>query len=129
MTTQTTRIEYGETDSFRKDLKRLLKKYRTLEEDLKTVKRSAIELYHLNKIDSRSIFPIPGFCTKEIQICKIKKFTCKALKGKGAQSGIRIIYAFHTTISKVVFIEMYFKADQENENTLRINEYLKTNNL
>lgn len=120
-----TKIEYGETDVFQKDLKRLLKKFRTLEEDLETAKRNAIELYHLKRIDNRSVFPIPDFCTAEIQICKIKKFACKALKGRGVMSGIRVIYAFHVATFKVEFLEIYFKGEKKNEDFDRIKEYLK----
>lgn len=127
-------IDYFETELFKKDFKKLLKKYRTLEEDLEVAKRNAIEGFHigkddgcgsLKKIDSRSIFPIQGFCSDEIQVCKIKKFACKALKGKGAQSGIRIIYAFDVGGVRVDFIEIYFKADQENEDKELIKAYLQ----
>ena len=120
-----TRIDYSETDSFKKDLKKLLKKYQTLGSDLEVAKRNAIELFHLKKIDNQSVFPIQGFCTDEIQICKIKKFACRALKGKGAKSGIRIIYAFHTKSFKVEFIEIYYKGNQANEDRDRIKEYLQ----
>lgn len=97
---------------------------------METAKRNAIELYHLMKIDNQSVFPIPDYCTKEIQICKIKKFACKSLKGRGGQSGIRIIYAYHFSISPAVeFIEIYFKSDQRNENRERIKEYLKINRV
>ena len=119
------KIEYNITNSFQKDFKKLLKKYRTLEEDLRTAKRDAIELYHIKHIDNQSVIPVEGFCTKEIQIFKIKKFTCKALKGRGARSGIRIIYAFYCQSCKVDFIEMYFKGKKENEDRNRIKEYLK----
>lgn len=121
------KIKYYTIKPFRKDLKKLIKKYRTLEEDLETAKRNAIELYHLKNIDNRSIFPIEGFCSEEILICKIKKFACKALKGRGSRSGIRIIYAFHCQSYKVDFIEIYFKGDKENEDQERIKEYLKIN--
>lgn len=123
MTTGTT-ISYGETDDFQRAFKKLLKRYRSLKEDLKTAKIAAIELFHLQKINNQSVFPIPGFCNEEIQICKIKKFACKALRGRGAKSGIRIIYAFQVKLLKVDFIEIYFKADQENESTERIKKYL-----
>lgn len=123
-----TKIEYGATDSFQKDLKRLLKKFRTLEEDLETVKRNAIELYHLKRIDNRSVFPIPDFCTEEVQIYKIKKFACKALKGRGVMSGIRVIYAFHVATFEVDLIEIYFKGEKENEDFDRLEEYLKNTN-
>ena len=122
--TTPTKIEYNATISFRKDLRRLLKKYKTLEEDLETVKRDAIELYHLKCKDNQSVFPIQGFYTEEIRVCKIKKFACKALKGRGSKSGMRIIYAFHCQIYKVDFIEIYFKGDKENEDRERIKEYL-----
>ena len=118
-------IEYEKSDYFKKDLKHLLKKYRTLEDDLETAKRDAIELYHLKGLDNQSVFPIQGFCSEEIQICKIKKFACRALKGRGHKSGIRIIYAFYCQSYKVEFIEMYFKGNKENEDRERIKDYLK----
>src|SRR3989338_3645058 len=123
MTTGTT-ISYGQTEEFQKDLKKLLKKYRSLEEDLELAKIAAIELFHLQKINNLSVFPIPGFCTEEVLICKLKKFACKALKGRGSKSGIRVIYAFHVKSLRVDFIEIYFKADQENEDQERIKRYL-----
>ena len=123
----TTKINYRETDSFRKDFKKLLKRYRTLEADLNVAKTNSIELFHLKNIHNQSIFLIPGFCSETIKICKIKKFACKALKGRGAMSGIRVIYAFNVTSCAVEFIEIYFKADKENEDQERIKEYLENN--
>ncbi len=119
------KIEYNAINSFQKDLEHLLKKHKTLEDDLETAKRDAIELYHLKRVNNQSIFLIQGFCTETIQICKIKKFACKALKGRGSKSGIRVIYAFHCESCKVDFIEIYFKGEKENEDRERIKEYLK----
>ena len=126
--TTPTKIKYNAIDSFQKDLKRLLKKHETLEDDLETVKRDAIELYHLKRINNQSIFPIQGFCTETIQICKIKKIACKALKGRGVMSGVRVIYAYHIAASKIEFIEIYFKGEKENEDRERIKKYLKNQN-
>lgn len=119
------KIDYGETPEFQKDLKKLLKKFNSLERDLELVKVAAIEFYHLQGINNLSVFPIQGFCTKEILVCKIRKIACRSLKGRGSRSGIRIIYAFHCNSLKVVFIEIYFKGDKENENRDRVKEYLK----
>lgn len=124
----TNKINYGETPEFQKDFKRLLKRYRSLNDDLQLVKIAAIELYHLQKKDNLCVFPIQGFCTERIQIFKIRKFTCKALKGRGSKSGIRIIYAFHCDDLKINFIEIYFKGDKgekKNEDRNRIKKYLK----
>ncbi|KKR29911.1 MAG: hypothetical protein A3A96_01340 [Candidatus Zambryskibacteria bacterium RIFCSPLOWO2_01_FULL_39_39] len=119
-------ITYNSIDAFDKDLKRLAKKFPSLLEDLGLVKRAAIELFHLKKIDNHAVFPIPDFCSDTYQVFKIKKFACRSLKGRGVKSGIRVIYFFHIQKLEVIFIEMYFKSEQENENRLKIKEYLKT---
>lgn len=121
------KIDYSQTDPFKRDLKRLLKKFETLESDLEVAKRDAIELFHLTKVNNLAVFPIPGFCSEEVLICKIKKFACKALKGRGAKSGMRVIYAFHPKKLKVDFIEIYFKADKENEDRERMKIYFQNN--
>jgi len=119
-------ITYKSTSGFDKDLKRLLKKFRTLEDDIDVAKKNAIELFHSLKVDNNSIEPIQNFCSDEVKICKIKKFACKALKGRGVQSGIRVIYAYYVSTNTVDFIEMYFKGESENENKDRIKEYLSS---
>ena len=122
----TIKIEYFKTDFFKKDFKKLLKKFRSLESDIEVAKKNAIELYHIKKIDNQSVFPIPRFCSEEIIVCKLKKFACKALKGRGSKSGIRIIYAYFTKKSRVDFIEIYYKGNQENEDRERIKNYISS---
>lgn len=125
-----TKINYKNTEEFQHDLKKLLKKFPSLNEDIEVAKVFAIELFHMQKIDKRAIFLIPNFCTEELKICKLKKFACKALKGRGVKSGIRIIYAYYVLTNTVDFIEIYFKGERENENKERIKWYLeKTNKL
>ena len=117
-------ITYKSTQEFEKDLKQLLKKLPTLREDIEIAKVFAIELFHLKNIDRRAIFPIPNFCTEELKICKLKKFACKALKGRGVKSGIRVVYAYYVQTSTVDLIEIYFKGETENEDKERIKQYL-----
>lgn len=119
-------LEYGETDEFRKDFKRLLKKFRSLEEDLVVAKVNAIELYHLRGLDNASVELMTGFCTDEVKVCKVRKFACKSLKGRGVNSGIRIIYAFLVSTAQVEFIEVYFKGEKGRGDEVRIKEYLRS---
>ncbi|MEK7175271.1 MAG: hypothetical protein AAB693_00495 [Patescibacteria group bacterium] len=129
------KINYRETQEFDRDFKRLLKKFRSLKVDLEMVKLATIEPYHvgvlkdgaLEKTDSNAIFEIPNFCSDELKICKIKKFACKALKGRGVQSGIRVIYAYYILTNTVDFIEIYFKGESENEDKEKIKKYLESN--
>lgn len=120
-----TGIEYSETREFRKDFKKLRKRFRTLEEDFEMVKRAVIKLYHIMAKDNQSVFQIPKLSTTDIHIYKIKKFACKALKGKGSRSGIRVIYAFHPKKVLVEFLEIYYKGDKADEDRNRIKSYLK----
>ena len=53
-------MNYSETEEFIRDFKKWMKKFSSLREDLEVNKRYRIELFHLRKIDSRSIFKIQG---------------------------------------------------------------------
>lgn len=117
------RISYEATPEFAKDLKKLAKKYKTLSEDLEVLKTAAIELYHVNEINNNSIFPIPGFCTDQIISCKVKKFASKSFKGKGAKSGLRLIYIYLPTESRIILVEIYYKGNKANEDKARLRFY------
>lgn len=123
-------MNYDETEEFKRDFKKLLKKFPSLAEDFEVNKQYRIELFHCNEIDSNSIFEIQGVGnTEKLKFFKVKKFQCKSLKGRGANSGIRVIYGYFPAEQKVVFLEMYFKAEQENEKKERLNEFIKLNNI
>ena len=110
---------------FEKDLKKLSKRFSSLEEDLHTFIKVAMNLYHKQKIDSNAIFHISDLGIKTPKIYKGKKFACRALKGKGAQSGIRVIYAYHEEEDWMEFIEIYYKGDKASEDRERIAKYYK----
>ena len=109
---------------FAKDLKKLLKKYPTLEEDLATWSEKELILYHKLGIDNEGVFRIAGLGTSTAAIYKSKKFACRSLKGRGAHSGIRVIYSYDKGEDSIDLIEIYFKGDKENEDRERIREYL-----
>jgi hypothetical protein len=108
------------TPEFTKDLKKLLKRFRTLEEDLETFINVQMVLYHKHNIDNQGIVPISGLEIHTPKIFKARKFACKALKGKGARSGIRVIYSYFQVIERIELIEIYYKGNQENEDRERI---------
>ncbi|MEZ4771596.1 MAG: hypothetical protein R3D00_00355 [Bacteroidia bacterium] len=110
------RILFEEVPEFRKDLKHLLKKYRTLEEDLAVVKKVLNDEPEENPPFS---FRINGLGT-ETCVIKVKKIACKALKGKGVNSGLRLIYAWFPEEERIVFIEIYHKSEKEREDRGRI---------
>ena len=117
----TNKIEIDELSVFKKDLKRLLKKYRTLEEDLEVVK---LDLNDEPGESQPFSFRIDNLGL-ETCIIKVKKIACKALKGRGVNSGLRLIYAYFPDEQKITFIELYHKNDKENEDLKRITDNFK----
>lgn len=107
---------------FEKDFKKLLKKFRTLEEDLETFIRYQLKPFHLLDRDNQGIKQISNLGIAEPKIYKARKFASKSLKGKGVQSGIRVIYAYFEDKNKIELIEIYYKSDKELENRNRIKE-------
>lgn len=107
---------FDELTEFEKDLKHLLKKYRTLNEDLAEV-RTILK----RKPDERPPFSFRiDHMPLETCVIKIKKIACKALKGKGVNSGLRLIYAYFPNEQRITFVELYHKNDKENEDRKRI---------
>jgi hypothetical protein len=105
-----------ELDEFKKDLKSLLKKYRSLTEDLAVIKQ--ILLVFPNERPPFS-FEINDLKLNAC-IIKVKKIACKSLKGRGVNSGLRLVYAYFPEEFKIVFVELYHKNSQESEDRERI---------
>ena len=105
---------------FNKDLKKLKRKFRTLESDLQNFIKFQLNLFHDLKLDNQDLVEIAGLGIDYPKIYKARKFACRSLKGTGSRSGIRIIYAYYSDLDKIEFIEIYYKGDQKNENRERI---------
>ena len=82
-------MEFDTLKEFEKDLKQLLKKYRSLNDDLAEVKTILKK-----KPEERPPFSFRiNNLGLETCVIKVKKIACKALKGRGVNSGLRLIYA------------------------------------
>ena len=114
-------IVFSAIAPFKKDFKGLLKKYKTLKDDLEVVQQ-VLEILP----DARPPFSF-RIDNLGIESCviKVKKIACKSLKGNGVNSGLRLVYAYFKDDTTIVFIEMYHKNDKENEDRDRIMNYFK----
>jgi hypothetical protein len=108
---------------FGKDLKKLKKRFPTLDDDLNVFLSVQLPLYHKMKEDNQGIVPISGLGIDQPKLYKARKFACKALKGRGANSGIRVIYAHYEGEDRIELVEIYFKGDKENEDKGRISKH------
>ena len=114
-------MTFDELTEFKKDLKSLLKKYRTLNDDL-----DVVEQVLAVAPDARPPFSFRiDNLGLETCVIKVKKIACKSLKGRGVNSGLRLIYAYFESEAKIVFVELYHKNDKENEDKQRILKYFK----
>lgn len=107
---------FDDLPEFKKDLKTLLKKYGSLNDDLDVVKKVLTVTPEERPPFS---FQIDNLGLKTC-IIKVKKIACKALKGRGVNSGLRLIYAHFEEEQKITFIEIYHKNDKEKEDKQRI---------
>jgi mRNA-degrading endonuclease YafQ of YafQ-DinJ toxin-antitoxin module len=126
-------MEYDDLGEFKKDLKKLSKRYKSLKDDIEIIKKV------LNVTPTARppfSFNIDGLGVKDCVI-KVKKIACKSIKGKGVNTGLRLVYAYFEKRveaidgvetefgEKIVFIELYHKNDKANENKERILKYFK----
>lgn len=114
-------MTFEEIDPFKKDLKKLIKKYRSLDDDLRIVKK--ILQFHSRdrppfsfRLDNLGI---------ETCILKVKKIASKSIPGKGVNSGLRLVYGHFEEAEKIVFIEIYHKSVKAREDRQRIIDHFK----
>lgn len=113
------------TPEFERDLKKLSDRFSTLEEDLEILIKAQLEPYHYLRVENHGIVVISGVQVGSPIVCKVTKFACRSLPGRGAKIGLRLIYAYWKEEDWVDLIELYFKADQEIEDQKRIQRYLR----
>ncbi|MBK6901274.1 MAG: hypothetical protein IPH04_00275 [Saprospirales bacterium] len=101
---------------YEKDLKQLLKKYRTLSADVDDVKK--VLAVRPDAYPPFS-FRIEGLGITTCVI-KVKKIASDSFKGKGVHSGFRLVYAYFEEEQKIVLVELYHKGNKENEDRERI---------
>lgn len=106
---------------FDRDLKKLKKRYRTIEEDLDTFINTAIKLHDAE--NDMGIVRISGLGIENPPVYKGRKFACKSLKGKGSRSGVRVIFAHFAAEERIELVEIYIKSDQANHDEQRILEH------
>jgi mRNA-degrading endonuclease RelE of RelBE toxin-antitoxin system len=106
--------------AFERDIRKLAKKFRTIEGDLDVFIGTGLYLFHKLNMDNKGIFRIMGLPFDNPAVYKAKKFACRSLKGKGVHSGIRVIYAYYCEKDRIELVEIYYKGDKEKEDRGRI---------
>lgn len=111
-------MNYDFSPEFEKELKRYKKKYLSLDRDLDLFCKVLEQFPEGNSNHFTALFKSEDFV-----IVKARLF-CRYLK----KSSLRTIYVYSCSVKKILFIELYFKGDKENEDRERIKEYIKIYN-
>jgi len=115
---------------FEGDLKRLKKRYQSLDEDLAIL----IKALHVwlclqgkagQSYDDGYVL-MSGYAADGCFLHKVRHMTCRTLKGRGNRTGLRVIFAYWPESDTFEFIQFYFKADSDLEDQNRIRNYVKT---
>lgn len=120
--------EIVELSEFKKDLKKLRKRFPTLAEDLKVFISTQLVLFHKMGKDNNGIFRITDLGFDSPPVFKAKKFACRSLKGKGVMSGIRVIYAYFPEYDRIEMIEIYFKGIKSEADISRVKKHKDSKN-
>ena len=106
---------FEQLPEFQKELSKLSKKYPSLKEDLRKLER----LITLNPVGVGTNF-VTVHHSPEVKIVKTR-LACRSLRDRS----MRLMYAYHGSTVTFVYIELYFKGDKENEDKVRIEQYLR----
>jgi mRNA-degrading endonuclease RelE of RelBE toxin-antitoxin system len=117
-------LSFQETLEFSRELKKLSKKYRTLEKDFLQLKKLYLtEAPRGNGTKHWNLLHKNDY----LEIYKVRMH-CDATRGRF----FRIIYAYHLktqTVELIEFIELYFKGNKANEDRNRIDDYVKRHKI
>jgi hypothetical protein len=108
-------MKFEEASEFQRELKKLKKKYKSLDEDFKLFKKI------LTKSPRGIGRHITELASDEEMIVIKSRLFCKYLKG----DTLRIVYFYLKEEEHIVFIEIFYKGVKEREDSKRIKEYIK----
>ena len=108
---------FSESEEFAKELKKLKKKYRTLEDDIAILNKTiVIAPARMGKHDVilRSDEKIALYAVK-------KRMMCRAVRG----SQFRVTYLYKEDQAEILCTELFYKGNKEREDSTRINQYFE----
>lgn len=102
---------FKRTPEFARDLKQLIKKFRTLENDIDTIEK--VLLGTPEGIGTNFV----TLHASDTYVVVKARLACRALRG---ERSLRLIYAYHRNTVTFYHIELYHKADKPSEDRERV---------
>jgi mRNA-degrading endonuclease RelE of RelBE toxin-antitoxin system len=116
-------VKFEAVPEFNKELKKLSKKYKLLNEDFESFRTVLTKKLPNHTPGTFKISDLGA--NVKAPIYKVKHFRSRDFRGKGSRSGFRIIYAHMQCSEKIIFIEIYHKSNKSNHDIGRIKKYFE----
>ena len=110
-------VVFVELEEFKRDIKKLLKKYPSLDDDLR-LRKAVLEVMPAGPTNHTARISDLGVSSKIYKT----RLMCRSVKRGDA---FRLIYCHDDAESKVTLIELYFKGDKPTEDRKRISRYFR----
>ena len=108
-------MHFDSINAFDKEFKKLFKKYKSLDSDLKRFKKLLQKNINLFITQSTNHHAIIYTNTNRDFFVLKSRLQCRYLKS----GALRVIYFYLRQKEKIIFIEIYFKGDKPTEDTQR----------
>jgi mRNA-degrading endonuclease RelE of RelBE toxin-antitoxin system len=103
-------LTFVELDEFKEDVKKL-RKYRHLEEDIERLKK----VMEVSPIPHGAVLISEKNRKFSGNIYKLLKFHSQDFPGKGARSGIRVIFHYNEADSTITFCQIYYHEREDSD--------------
>lgn len=113
-------MEFSDSPEFTRDLKRLIKRYRSLPDDLQTLRTVLASTEARILLEGGKKHATRIYYGKQVSIYKLR-LACRSLKS----SEMRLIYAAFAHEKRIEFIQLYFKGDEVSEDRNRLKAFIK----
>jgi hypothetical protein len=124
-------MNFEQSPEFKRELKSLKKRWRTLEADLERAKPAIESLYIPVESVDINLYRKQFFDSKKAAIVVSAENGVEAVKirldtdAPGSQGKVRLVFVAVRIKNQIILIELFSKNDKEREDMLRINEYIK----
>lgn len=127
-------MNFEQSSEFKKELKKLQKKWRSLSDDLAAAQLQITDLYipqEKNDKPGLTEYRAAFFNGKRATILQVTEDGREVVKMRldvadlGTASKVRVIFIAIRSASEVLFVEIFTKADKPREDVWRIQKYLQ----
>ena len=103
-----------------RDLKRLSRRFRGLDEDIRLFVEKPLTHFLRGEPVAGRNERVAGLGFECPVVHAAERIACRALRGRGSNSGLRLVFAWFPKDDRLELVELHFKAGQDIEDKARV---------